>query len=292
MPPTIYVNRNISEGELRESIYAGNFHLFTGRKESLEIVHWVRTLLAEAFDNLDPQLAQYSLPVPEFVRRVGPLKSRFTNDPRTRDLCRELLIALGCDPAQTYFDLPRLRVAPASGYLTSGVSYAYKAHRDTWYSHPPTLVNFWTPVFDATGREVMSFWPGYFGQPVRNTGFDYEDWVKHYRNAAINQIGEENRPHPLPTEAIDERREIRIALNAGDMTLFSTCHLHATADNTSGRTRFSYDLRMVNIADLRAGRGPADVDGTARGSTLPDFIRVSDFEPLRPELLPQRHEPA
>jgi hypothetical protein len=292
MPSTIYVNRSLTEPELRESIFAGDFHLIIGREESLEIVHWIRTLLAETFDNLDPQLAQYSLPVEEFIRRVAPLKSRFTNDPRTRELCRSLLITLGCDPQLTYFDLPRLRVVPASGYLTTGVSYAYKAHRDTWYAHPPSLVNFWTPVFDATGRDVMSFWPGYFGQPVRNTGFDYDDWVKNHRYAAINQVGEENRPHPLPTQPIDAGREIRIALNAGDMTLFSPCHLHATADNTSGRTRFSFDLRMVNIEDLKAGRGPADVDGSARGTTLPDFIRVSDFEPLGPELLPQRYVPA
>ena len=287
MPPTIFVNRTISEEERRNSIYGGDFHLVTGLKESLAIVDWIRTLLAETFDNLDPQLAQYSLPVAEFVNRVGPLKSRFTNAQRTRELCRDLLLALGCDPRQTYFDLPRLRVAPASGYLTSGVSYAYKAHRDTWYSHPPTLVNLWTPVFDATGRDVMSFWPGYWGRPIRNTGFDYDEWVTRYRTAAVNQVGSENRPHPLPAQPIDTSSEIRIALNAGDMPMFSTCHLHATADNTSGKTRFSYDLRAVNIPDLRAQRGPRDVDGLARGTTLPDFLRVSDFEPLHPEELRQ-----
>ena len=62
---------------------------------------------------------------------------------------------MGADPEDTYFDLPRLRVIPSEEYLTTGVSYNYKAHRDPWYSHPTTLVNYWTPIFDVVGENVM-----------------------------------------------------------------------------------------------------------------------------------------
>jgi hypothetical protein len=285
MPPTIYANRMQSEAECRESIYAGNFHLITGNVASMALVRWIHSLLRETFAELDPQLAQYSLPVAEFVRRVGSLKSKFTNESRTRGFCRDLIISLGCRPDETYFDLPRLRVVPAGGYLTTGVSYAYMPHRDTWYAQPPMMVNYWIPVFDVVGQNVMSFWPGYWGKSIANTGFDYDEWVREHRNAAVHQIGVENRPHPVPTQPIDESREIRIALNAADITMFSTCHLHGTANNTSGRTRYSYDLRTLNISDFRLGRGPHDIDSSARGSTLGDFLRVSDLEPLDLEAL-------
>ncbi|MEO8693982.1 MAG: hypothetical protein ABI658_10730, partial [Acidimicrobiales bacterium] len=59
------------------------------------------------------------------------------------------------------------------------------------------------------------------------------------------------------------------------------CHLHSTAPNVSGVTRFSYDLRTLDIDDLVAGRGPRNPDGEATGTTVGDFLRVSDLAPLR-----------
>ena len=107
---TIYVNRRIAEPDRRQRIFAGDFFLYDDVPESHAIVGWAKQLVGEAFGDLDPQRAQYQLEVEEFVRRVGPLKSRFTNDPRTKELCQALVKAMGSDPEETYFDLPRLRV--------------------------------------------------------------------------------------------------------------------------------------------------------------------------------------
>jgi hypothetical protein len=280
---TVYVDRASDEPSRRAAIYAGDIHLCTRVPQSQAIVDWARTLIGDAFGRLDPQRAQFELALDEFVARVGPLKSRFTNDPHTKVLVTELLVAMGCDPDRTYFDLPRLRVVPCDAYLTSGVSYAYKAHRDTWYAHPKMLVNYWAPVFDCVGDNVMSMWVGYWDRAVRNSssGFDYDRWVSEQRFKAASNIVAEDRPHPLPLEPIDATTEMRIAGNAGDMMLFSTCHLHSTAPNVSGVTRFSYDLRTLDIDDLAAGRGPRDPDGQATGTTVGDFLRVADLAPLR-----------
>lgn len=145
MPPTIYVNRDLPDQDRRASIYRGDFHLFTENYASQAIVAWIQELLTSTFANMDPEKAQFELSVPDFAARVGPLKSHFTNARKTRELCRELIVSMGSDPEDTYFDLPRLRVAPSSNYLKAGVSYAYKAHRDSWYAQPPLVVNYWTP---------------------------------------------------------------------------------------------------------------------------------------------------
>ena len=249
----------------------------------MALVGWARELIGEAFGDRDPERAQFELGLDDFVGRVGPLKSRFTNDPHTKDLVRDLVVAMGSDPDTTYFDLPRLRVVPSDAYLTSGVSYAYKAHRDTWYAHPKMLVNYWVPIFDCVGDNVMSMWIGYWDRPVRNSSstFDYQRWVSEHRFRASSIIGDESRPHPLPLEPISPSGDLRIAGNAGDIMLFSTCHLHATVPNVSGVTRFSYDLRTLDLDDLVHGRGPRDVDGAATGTTVGDFLRVSDFAPLQ-----------
>jgi hypothetical protein len=279
---TIYVNREIDEPSRRESIYSGDFHVITGNSAARALVDWAHDLIGDAFGNMDPERAQFELPQPDFVSRVSSLKSTFTNHQRTKELVRELVIAMGADPQETYFDLPRLRVIPSEEYLTTGVSYNYKAHRDTWYAGPKAQVNYWTPVFDTVSENVMSMYVGYFDRPIKNSSsdFDYDRWVSESRFAAAEQIGKEERPHPLPTEPVDDTSEIRVAGRAGDMLLFSTCHLHASAPNTSGVTRFSYDLRTIHMADHREGRGPANIDSGATGTTLLDFIRVSDLAPV------------
>ena len=45
----------------------------------------------------------------------------------------------------------------------------------------------------------------------------------------------------------------------------------------------SYDLRTLHLDDIRSGRGPENLDGKATGTTLKDFLRVSDLKPLAPE---------
>ena len=56
--------------------------------------------------------------------------------------------------------------------------------------------------------------------------------------------------------------------------MFSSNHLHASVPNSSGVTRFSYDLRTINLDDVLADRGPRNVDNGATGTTMGDFLRV------------------
>jgi hypothetical protein len=279
----LYVNRHLSDDARRAHLFDGAVFLYSAPPESRQMVEWIRELSGQAFQGVDDvRRAQEELDVKAFVDRVGPLKSRFTNHPNTKRLCQALIGALGSDPDTTYFDLPRLRVAPPGDYLTSGVSYAYKPHRDTWYAHPPQLVNFWVPVYDSEKSTVMSMYLDYFDKPVQNntSDWDYDDWVANARYAATQNVANENRRHPVPAESVSDSLDLRIVQNAGDLMLFSSCQLHATAPNETGLIRYSYDLRTLNIEDLRKGRGPRNVDSKATGSTLRDFVRVGDLAPL------------
>jgi hypothetical protein len=148
-------------------------------------------------------------------------------------------------------------------------------------------LNYWAPVYPVVGDNVMSMFVDYFDRPVRNgsNAYDYDQWVAQHRFAAADKVTRDDRPHPLPFEDIDSRGEIRIAGDSGDVMVFSSNHLHASAPNRSGVTRFSYDLRTINIEDVRDARGPSNVDSGATGTTLGDFLRVSDLEPLDPAAL-------
>jgi Phytanoyl-CoA dioxygenase (PhyH) len=282
----LYVNRRSSDDDRRQRIFDGGLFLYSSPAASTRIVDWARELIDAAFGaSGDVRRAHDRMDVKAFVSCAGPLKSKFTNDAKTKQLCQDLITAMGCDPEQTYFDLPRLRVAPPGEYLTSGVSYAYKAHRDTWYAHPRQLVNYWVPVFDGEPSHVMSMFIDYFHRAVDNAsaGWDYDEWVQKARFAAADNIGAENRQHPVPQQDLGETTDLRIVQNAGDLMLFSTCQLHASARNETEQIRYSFDLRTLHLDDLRSDRGPANIDGRATGSTLKDFLRVSDLKPLDAE---------
>lgn len=278
----IYHNHEIDCAERRRLVFGGDILLYSRTAAAAALADHAIALSTEAMAPLEPESAQDNLSVEDFIARVGPLKSRFTNDQRTKELVRDLLAAFGCDLEDTYFDVPRLRVVPHGGYLSSGVSYAYKAHRDTWYSSPTAQVNWWMPVFPVTADRAMSFFPEYWDRPAANSSaqFDYGEWCRVGRQLATSQVGQDTRKHPLPDEPVSVASELRIAGTKGDLLLFSASHLHATAANSSGRTRFSIDFRTLHRADLEQGRGAPNIDSRPTGSTLGDFLRASDFSPI------------
>jgi len=278
----IYTNQELSDDSRRDLLFEGNLLLYGRNSETEALVMYARELITAAFAPHDPQRAQFHMPVEAFVSLAGPLKTRFTNAPRTKELVRGVLDSFDCDLAETYFDVPRLRVVPHGGYLSAGVSYAYKAHRDIWYASPTAQVNWWMPVFPITANRAMSFFPEYWGRSLKNSSpeFDYAEWCRVGRQQAVTQVKDDIRKHPLPLEPVSTTSELRIAGSDGDTILFSASHLHATAPNDSGVTRFSIDFRTLNRTDLDRNRGAPNIDSGAVGTTLGDFLSASDFQPF------------
>ncbi len=271
----------LADRERREAIFRGDLLLHSRRAGMSDLCSYARCMIEEGFGD-DPERAQEQQRVADFVAIAGPLKSRFTNDAVTRQLVRAILEEFACDLSQTYFDVPRLRVVTSNGYLTSGVGYAYRPHRDTWYSSPQCQVNWWAPVFALSEARSLALFPRLFDRPVENTSgeFDYSEWCRIGRNQALNQGTVDTRKHPLPSGPLEHSEELRVTMGAGESLLFSGAHLHATVPNTSGLTRFSLDFRTVNLEDLAAGAGAPNVDCGARGTTLGDFLRAEDFTPM------------
>jgi hypothetical protein len=71
----------------------------------------------------------------------------------------------------------------------------------------------------------------------------------------------------------------------GTIICFSAAQLHSTVPNTTGDTRFSVDFRTVNIADVQAHAGPANVDSHSTGTTLRDFLRSDTYVQLPDEVI-------
>lgn len=268
--------------DLRQLVHDGALVVLGATAEGRALIDHAAALIAEAFGGVTPEHAHTHLPVERFVDTVAPLKTAFTNGAATKRLLETWLLALGHDPERTYYDVPRLRVIPPYEYLHAGVSYAYRPHRDTWYSAEQCQLNWWTPVFPITGERAMWMYPEYWQRPVENSsaGFDYGAWQRESRPAAAGLTTVDTRPHPLPIDEVRHDAGLRFVVGPGQVLVFSAAHLHGSVPNTTDRVRFSIDWRTIDSADLATGVGPARVDEECTGTTAVDFVRVGDGAPL------------
>ena len=283
---TVYFDSGANDDTRRQQLYNGQIHVFSPRKSAVELCDFARHMCVEAFAPHDPQTAQFHLPVERFAAILAELKPKFIHHPTSKQLIQNLLMEVGCDPAKTYFDVPRLRTSTSDDYLTSGISYAFHPHRDTWYSAPFCQINWWMPVYEIVPENIMAFHPRYFTQPVRNSSrvYNYQEWNKTSRESAAKHIKADTRVQPKPEEAMELDPQIRIAMPVAGMMLFSGAQMHSTVPNNSGRTRFSIDFRTVHIDDVKNRRGAANIDSDCTGTTMGDYLRGADLAHVPDEL--------
>ena len=288
---SVFFDSSMDEAARRERLYQGQVFVFSPRPSTLALCELAREMTEAAFRPLDPRDAQHELPVERYVAILADLKPRFIHHPRSKELIRQILTEHGCDLADTYFDVPRLRSATHGGYLTSGIAYAFHPHRDTWYSAPFCQLNWWLPVYDIAPENALAFHPRYWDQPLRNgsSRYNYAQWSRESRQNAAKHIKEDTREQPRPEEPVNLDPQLRVLCPVGGAILFSAAQLHSTVPNTSGRTRFSVDFRTVNLRDLREGAGALNIDSACTGTTMADYLRGTDLSHLPPEVV-ERYE--
>jgi hypothetical protein len=289
--PTLYLDSAHSEEDRRRGLYGGDLFGFSPGQSSSGLAELARDLSNEAFAPHDPEVAQESIPAERYVEILAELKPRFIHHPRAKELIAGMLSELGCDIDRTYFDVPRLRTMAHGEYLKAGLAYQFHAHRDTWFSAPPQQLNWWLPVYPIEAENSMAFHPQYFDQPIRNSSadYDYEQWNKTGRHQAAKQVKKETRKQPQAQEPLELESDVRVVTPPGGVLVFSAAQLHSTVPNTTSRTRFSIDFRTVNLDDLVDGVAAANIDSQCTGTTLRDFLRASDLEPL-PETVIARYD--
>lgn len=288
MNNTIYFDSTCDDDTRRRELYEGQLFVYSPTENTLAFCDFARSLIRAAFGDLDPETAQYHLPVEEYARILGELKPTFIHHPESKRHLRNILTEFGCDPAETYFDVPKLRSSTSDNYLTSGIAYAWHPHRDTWYSAPQSQINWWIPIYELSTDNGMAFHPGYWNRPIENNsdGYNYYEWNKQHRGASVTQhLKEDPRPLPKPTEAIDLDPQVRLVGPVGSIVLFSAAQLHSSVPNTSGKTRFSIDFRTVHRGDLAAKTGAPWVDERCTGSTIRDYLRATDLALLPEDII-------
>ena len=277
---TVFTNPDITDDERRTRIYSGQVLVHSASPESLALIEHARNLITELFGGRDPQTAQFDMAVEDYAKLLAELKPRFIHHPDSKERVKALIASFGCDPKETYFDLPRMRTSTSDAYLTSGIAYAFHPHRDTWYSAPFSQLNWWMPIYPVQPENVMAFHPQHWSNPVRNGSrrYNYYEWAKTSRVTAAQHVKSDTRDQPKPEEPVQLDPQVRVVPEPGGVMIFSGNQLHSTVPNTSGKTRFSIDFRTVNIGDVRSRREAPNVDSECTGTSLRDFLRVQDLD--------------
>jgi hypothetical protein len=282
----IFFDSKMPDEERRQKLFGGDLFVYSATPHSQELVGFARQMAEEALSPYFPPDAQHHMSGQEYVDVLAKLKPTFINHPRSKQLVSGILGDLGVDVEQAYFDVPRLR-SMTSEYLNAGLTLQFESHRDTWFSAPFSQINYWIPVYDVAETNAMAFHPRYFTDGIKNSSRDYNyaEWVAHGRSAAATQVDMETRKQPEAEQEIEREPDIRVITPPGGVLLFSGAQLHTTVPNTSGRTRFSIDFRVVNRRDVEAHQGAANVDSECTGTNLGDFLRSTDLETLPGELI-------
>ena len=275
----VHIDPAFDDGERRRRLYGGDVLVYTHVPEVAAFAAYTREMITELFAPHDPISIQTVYSPEELADMLIEFKPRWIHDPRSMEHVRAVARALGCEAEKIHADVPKLRTAFPQGGLSTGIAYAFQAHRDTWYAAPKAQLNWWMPVWPVAENNIMEFFPHGFGAQVENNSGDYDYYVANTWRGNIKDFsgGKDARVHPAPTHGIgpDDTR-LTVVPPLGGIMLFSGDQLHASIPNTSGVTRYSIDFRTVHVDDVHAGVGAPVADVACTGTALRDFKRMTD----------------
>ncbi|NIB30907.1 hypothetical protein HBB16_02900 [Pseudonocardia sp. MCCB 268] len=106
---------------------------------------------------------------------------------------------------------------------------------------------------------------------------DYDEWSRRApdRGGGQQEADTPSAPAAAGRSSTPRRDPDRRAVR--DVFMFSSNQSARVGAEHSGVTRFSYDLRTINLTIVREGRGPRNVDSGATGTTprrLPAGLRT------------------
>ena len=143
----VHIDPAFDDAERRRRLYGGDVLVYTHVPEVAAFAAYTREMITELFAPHDPLTISSVHSPEELADLLIEFKPRWIHDPRSMEHVRAIARALGCEPEKIHADVPKLRTAFPQGGLSTGIAYAFQAHRDTWYAAPKAQLNWWMPVW-------------------------------------------------------------------------------------------------------------------------------------------------
>ena len=234
------------------------------------------TALCDYFANsfLDERLCSSDLSMDDRINYC----EKFETSDQIHSLYTEIFREAGLVHNETHWDRLRLRVQhagdpvddyqDASTFGSGRFSSTLPIHRDTWGSQITQQLNWWMPLKPLREQSTLLLYPSFFNTAVPNAS-------KSWSLKELKRARKQGKPYPqlptmeIPTEDLTYMQEQLaqdaqpVLIETGDVLVFSGSHLHgsATGGEPGSWTRFSTEVRTVNIPDLENNIGAPNIDG-------------------------------
>ena len=202
---SVFLDSTIADEERRTRLYAGDIFVFSPTEGTRALIDLARQMLEQAFAPHDPRTIHERKTPEEVAAILGKLKPQFIHHPECKAHHTADHDEHGVDPEKLYFDVPRLRSAYPSHFLSSGIAYAFHPHRDTWYSAPMCQLNWWLPIYPIEPDNALGFYPRYFGEAVKNNSeiYNYYEWNTKNRATAAQHVKSDTRAQPKAQQELE-----------------------------------------------------------------------------------------
>lgn len=252
-----------------QEIFNGGLSILNINPEVTKLLNHAKSIVEDCFSSpIEDITHDNNLDLDHFIASADKSKTRFTDGEDTKELLTNLIKSRYSSELLEYalFDKPRLRIIPNSDFLSSGISYNYKPHRDTWYGGTEEQINHWLPLCNVTPETTFYVSPEYFDKEFENNSeiFDLDQWDVKFRKKASSNVKAEDRPHPTPLKELPESARYRVVIPRGNEFVFSGHHFHGSSSNKTNLVRFSIDYRVV--IQKKEFIYPRNIDNRATGN--------------------------
>jgi len=277
---------HLSERQRSEMLFYGEVLLFRNVPAMQELITYTDRLLKRHLGEGDPTTIQERLDEADYLELVGQAQHEFRASQEPKTLFFKALMQVGVDPGTTYWDHFPLRAVPYGGTHTGGRCGWVDVHRDSWGATIDAQLNWWAPIYSLTPKRSMAFYPEYWQRPLANdtATWSIDEYIRQRNELPNKERKVAYSSVPLPSEAVDDSHVCPVMLEPGDLLCFSSTHLHGSVQNTTDRTRFSVEMRTVNINEVLEGNGAPNVDNDGANPMYNWFRRISDNHSLASEM--------
>jgi len=276
-----YLTQPICDRERSERLFSGELLIYRQIPAMLELIEQADARLRTALGGLEPDTAQHHLGRDEFLDRTGQVQTAFRKDPAMHALFFDVLKQCGVDISRTSYDHFPMRIVPFANSHDGAQRAAIGHHRDSWGSNIHCQQNWWAPLYTLEPQRSITFYPAYWHQPLANNTaqWRFSDYLAS-RKQSEPERAVEYPSAPGPAEPVDESEAVQIMLNPGDVLNFASAHLHASAVNTTDKTRFSVEMRTISDHDLQSERFAPNVDNLGEPPMYAWFKSITTLQPL------------
>lgn len=239
----------------RGAVLRGDVIALRGLPSMATLLSLLEETLRDGLGIEDLEVAHESFAFDDVKARTDAAYEQLTADDRVISAVGGIIDDLGLARDRVHWEWPGFRVmfpaeAGGRGVYRAANSGALFAHRDTWYGSPQHQINLWGPIKRLDPDATLRVLTRYFRKTVSNSSYGYDNW-QNYAGIALP---------PCIRARVNPEGAFAPPLAVGDVMCFSGHHLHASAVNRSGRTRVSFEFRLLHQDDEGVADAPPNVD--------------------------------